>query len=685
MSADLFAEFGSSQPQAKAQAQAQAQAPQPFPPFHPGHPKKPSTQTTPSTAADPFAFLGSGLSSPHATAQQTQQWPSLPQSTQPINNDPWGGFASGGPSAGPGVQTQKDAFDDDEDGWGDFETAEPAAQPVSQPAPRSAPQPAPRSAPQPAPQPAPPSVTPAPRPGYVASAPKPLQNISAASKPLQNPSLVRTRVVRASTIELMTNSLIDLPGANALPEEIRSPPWARQSFSSDAQRSSISSPKAPSPKPQPKVAPKADANVLFDADDFGGGEGGNDDDDFGDFETVASMKPPASNDLISDDLFTPPATARKAPVGMLSSLNLNAPLSPYPQAPKSPSFQQRNPFPGLALNTPTEPKAPGADDPVTSPVTAWPTMDHGSAGSNKLDSHWGAFEDLPGDSKPKPKPKPKTVTVTKKASQKPTDDWDWDAFDDKPAPKKSAVAAKPAHDTDSSWAWDAVEPAIDTKSPADDNRAPPLNVPPPSVLLSIFPQLLSQANEALYKPISGQAFSVKNRILSDPKTIEFLRGYLMLATVAARVIAGRKQRWHRDKFLAQGMSISAAGSKGMKLAGIDKTQAAREDREAGDVLDLWKEHVGRLRSSVAAANSSIKDASQHIKIPELRENMTVQTAKGVMQAPKACVICGLKRDERLPRVDLDVEDSFGEWWVEHWGHTACKRFWLQHEGALRQR
>lgn len=133
------------------------------------------------------------------------------------------------------------------------------------------------------------------------------------------------------------------------------------------------------------------------------------------------------------------------------------------------------------------------------------------------------------------------------------------------------------------------------------------------------------------------------------------------------------------------MSISAAGSKGMKLANVDKTQSAREDREAGDVADMWKENVGRLRSSVAAANSSIKNPSQQLRIPELRVSMSVAIAKAVPTAPKACVICGLKRDERVSQVDHDVEDSFGEWWTDHWGHTACKRFWLQHENTLRQR
>ncbi len=151
-------------------------------------------------------------------------------------------------------------------------------------------------------------------------------------------------------------------------------------------------------------------------------------------------------------------------------------------------------------------------------------------------------------------------------------------------------------------------------------------------------------------------------------------------------MAGRKLRWHRDKFLAQGMAISAAGGKGgMKLAGVDRAQAARDDREAADVLAAWRQHVGRLRSAVAAANSTIAEARAHLRIPELGEHMAAQAAQMALAAPRPCLVCGLKRDERIKGVDVAVEDSFGEWWVEHWGHRACRNFWLEHEAKLRSR
>ncbi|ETS80771.1 hypothetical protein PFICI_08300 [Pestalotiopsis fici W106-1] len=637
MSADLFAAFdGPSQPPNQGQKQQQNAA-------------QAKTQAN-AFSSDPFAFLSSAAQSP--VVSQTQPFPSFPST----NNDPWGSFAGGQGIRQPAkaeVNDDNDDNDDDDDGWGDFETADP----IAPPAPKLA----------------------------TAATPIP----ASTKPPPQNPAIQRTRIIRAPTIELMTNSLIDIPGTNVLPEEVRSPPWMRQSFD----RGQKSTP-PPAAKPiQPVQQPqRADPNVLFDADEFDGKVAEDDDDDFGDFETVASPAPApaASSDLLSDDLFSPPPTARPTSTtkrmntaDLLSSLTLDAPASPYPQAPKSPAFRDRNPFPGLGLKTPTEPEpVPKNEDAKTAtPLTAWPSFDNDSTKTQtarktqKINDGWDAFDSLAEE------------PAASKEADTANDDWgEWDAFDNqKSEPVKAQATGSTERDDVSTWAWNAIDNPNDKSVDTKADSAPPINIPPPSVLLSIFPQLLAQANDSLFKPVSGKSTSIKNRILSDPKTVDFLRGYLLLATVAARIIAGRKQRWHRDKFLSQSMSISAAGSKGMKLAGVDKTQAIREDREAADVLDLWKEHVGRLRSAVAAANQSIKDASQQLKIPELRDNMQAQTAKGVLTAPKACVICGIKRDERLARVDFDVEDSFGEWWTEHWGHTACKRFWLKHESALRQR
>lgn len=119
---------------------------------------------------------------------------------------------------------------------------------------------------------------------------------------------------------------------------------------------------------------------------------------------------------------------------------------------------------------------------------------------------------------------------------------------------------------------------------------------------------------------------------------------------------------------------------GMKLAGIDKAEITREDREAADVVRIWKEQVGRLRSAVAVANSR---KGEQLVVPEVGE--IVVRVEGRPGREKQCVVCGLRREERVRGVDEKVEDSFGEWWVEFWGHRTCRNFWVEHEGDLRHR
>ncbi|KZL67933.1 serine/threonine-protein kinase ppk6 protein [Colletotrichum tofieldiae] len=690
-------------------------------------------QQVTASSTDLFDFASFASNRPVAAApppvQQTQPWPNFdtqqPSGASGGNNGGWGdfssfssGFTSSATTQQQPKQTQQAA--DDDDGWGDFEVAEPT-------------------------------------PTQHSFVMPPQSNKARSSPPPRN------RIARASTFDLMTNNLINvvdiprgsglspipspgLPSPNRQPAPSPGLSWQQPSRQPDPglswQTASSKQPVSPglsfqtssakpqpSPgfssqvygsqkKPSPKPAKQSDPNILFDAEDFelqGGNDDEEEDDEFGDFETVqtpfpgANMsptldprpaqrqppqapQPPPSMDLLSldDDPFPvpqpPPQPSSKKP--QLSSLNLTAPTSPYPQAPKSPSFHERNPFPGLGLTTPTsgdfkkEEKKKDDQPNSPTPVTAWPSF---------------------GQTSPK---KPSTA-ATKKSStttnpQKAQEEEDWPDFEDFPDDEPSAVdSANPP----GSWDWDAVDgvkPAhpspVTTKKPGpkpkakpepapkvSDDSPPPINIPPPSVLLSIFPQLLDLANSSLFKPTGQMAAPIKKRILSDPGTVTFLRAYLLLATVAARVIAGRKLRWHRDKFLAQGMAISAAGAKGMKLAGVDKAQAAREDREAADVVGVWREHVGRLRSAVAAANSTVKSPRDQLRVPEINETIPVSTAKVVPTAPKPCVICGLKREERVSKVDFDVEDSFGEWWVEHWGHRACKNFWAEHEKQLRQR
>lgn len=644
MSADLFAEFGSSLNSGASQS---------------NQPTQPQSLPTPTN--DPFAFLFSPVSqtaSPQAF-QSSQQWPSIKsQNSTVIGWKNLGASSTPGPSPAVPQQSTQDPGDDEE-GWGDFEEAPSAT-----------------------------SAKPAPS---IPSGNSGLPLSAAAPTSAPEPP-TRVRIHRAPTLDLMSNHLVALGGSRSPEPWQDRPSWEKASaikspgLKSPGQASQLSTPKAPVAQVKPKGT---DADVLFDADEFHGAPPENED-DFGDFET-GEQKVPASGtasipaqtamaDLISIDFglqaaqpapaapaSTPvPSSSRKEPpTRLLSTLNMNSSsLSPsalYPQAPRSPSFSDRNPFPGLAVTTPisgtfpTELKDDDKNSPT--PITAWPE------------------------------------------AQSATDKDDWDAFADFPSDASSATPGQSG--VSSSWDWDAVAapkgatPRLSSKTSQRKTSSeevigpPPTNVPPPSILLSVFPEVLDEIDAKLYKPTANQAHAVKSRIYADPTTLDYLGGFLALATVAARILAGRKKRWSRDKFLSQSMSISAAGSRGgMKLTGIDKAQAAREDREAADVVGIWRDHVGKLKSSVAAANIGIQKQVvklNPLKVPEINDHMAVTTAKFVPTAPRPCVVCGLKRDERVKGVDLEVEDSFDEWWVEHWGHKACRNFWLGNEEKLRSR
>ncbi|RGP80649.1 hypothetical protein FLONG3_1253 [Fusarium longipes] len=664
MSADLFAEFNSlsdnstsatTQPQRQRQTtpfetQVQQQPPQPL--------QRTETQNL-------FDLLGN---TNNASPVSNQPW--LGFQSQPTSQNAWGST--------PVPSKPAETNDDDDDGWGDFEVAEPSQPPTANATPAQTPSPAPFAA----------SGWGAggnntPVSANASSIPWSKPNPSSAAAVAQRAPGIKqqppTRIVRASTMDLLSNSLVDIESLQKS-TNINKPQPSKLQFPSQSQVAQGWGQGTANQEPQhqrmkAKLKPSAqkDPSVLFDAEDFelqvAEDEDDDDDDEFGDFECVpppAAAKPvsaaaptksvsvaPPSIDLLSLDepASTPSQQTRKAPPAqLLGPLAFGATATNYPQAPKSPSFHDRNPFPELAIKTPTSANPKEVKKPKEeTPTTAWPSFES------------------PIDPKP--------------AKFKDQEEEEWDAWDDFSTTDNKKVITSTKKEPES-WDWGAVDNVQSSHNDSQGDAPPPINVPPPSVILSAFPDLLNSGT-ALFKPVSGQTASIKQRILSDSKAVEFLKGYVLLAETAAHVIAGRKQRWHRDKILAKSMSISAAGSKGMKLAGVDKTQAAREDREAADVVTVWRQQVGRLRSAVAAAKSADKGLA--LKVPEISENMQVHTAKMVPTAPKACIICGLKREERVAKVDVEVEDSFGEWWVDHWGHKACKNFWIEHEQKLRQR
>jgi hypothetical protein len=263
--------------------------------------------------------------------------------------------------------------------------------------------------------------------------------------------------------------------------------------------------------------------------------------------------------------------------------------------------------------------------------------------------------------------------------QAPQDDDAWDDFESV-APPASIVPALP-------------KSTMNVAAPADPTNAPslpPTNIPPPAVLLSIFPALISSAQATLFDTLTKLPQDQKLELLSHQATQQFLRGFIGISVVLAHIISGRKQRWKRDQFLAQGMRIgpAAAGGKGgMKLAGVDKSEVAKEDREVLDAVRQWRSVVGKLRSAVAGANGKTTTKLPHV--PEISEQMPVKILKpteGGIVAPHACALCGLKREERVPKVDEEVDDSFGEWWVQGMNmHLLCKNFWDSHSDQMRSR
>jgi len=266
--------------------------------------------------------------------------------------------------------------------------------------------------------------------------------------------------------------------------------------------------------------------------------------------------------------------------------------------------------------------------------------------------------------------------------QAPQDDDAWDDFESV-APSAAPTSIIPA----------LPKSTMNVAAPADPNNVPslpPTNIPPPAVLLSIFPALISSAQVTLFDTLTKLSQDQKQELLSHQSTQQFLRGFIGISVVLAHIIAGRKQRWKRDQFLAQGMRIgpAAAGGKGgMKLAGVDRSEVAKEDREVLDAVRQWRSVVGKLRSAVAGANAKSTTKLPHV--PEIAEQMPVKIlrpAEAGIVAPHACALCGLKREERVPKVDEEVDDSFGEWWVQGMNmHLLCKNFWDSHSEQMRSR
>lgn len=318
-----------------------------------------------------------------------------------------------------------------------------------------------------------------------------------------------------------------------------------------------------------------------------------------------------------------------------------------------------------------------------------PTWDDGSFGD------WGEFAHSPvtqpAPKVPTKKAKPPTnraQQVPSKTAQPPSSKWDDDAFDDwgdftdgpsvktvpKTKPTSSPTKPSPAP---SNFVSGAATPAVTVR---------PTNIPPPSVLL----ELLLDVFEILHKNAAfakAQLRSTGQAPSSCPKNVSTTALNIQnVLQSAARVIAGRSLRWKRDTILSQSMRIGPARSGksgGMKLNSVNKQENIKEEQDAIDVLSTWRERAALFNAVLQAAGQRPIPTVQD---PCALKVTTARPDQGAIKASHPCALCSLKRDERVLRVDeQDVQDSFGEWWTEHWGHTACREFWEKNRHMLGQR
>ncbi|KAK8210230.1 hypothetical protein M8818_003718 [Zalaria obscura] len=426
-------------------------------------------------------------------------------------------------------------------------------------------------------------------------------------------------------------------------------------------------------------------DILFDADDPAEAEYSepeDDEDDFGDFERVE----PASQTRVS---------SRNSP--------------PHP-----PSRQQPASFDLLGLDPeplPSTTKPSTRVNPVSTPPSSHPMPGN----RNPTGRAQQATNSKRAVTKPSPAPKrstPKPPTQRPPLQDPLEDDVDaWDDFDTVPA------APNPEPPTNTNSPHSAPQPSTQPPSipipapiftlPASahppPNTLPPTNIPPPSLLLSL---TASQLTTLTTLP------TTLSPILTSPALHAYLTSYLSLLTLTAHLLAGRKLRWKRDRVLSQAMSIGPAGRQGgMKLAGIDRAEVAREEGAVEEVVAVWKKVVGRLRGVVGVVNAAVAAATTTTAtatatpgngaggvvgggtgkgtalqplppLPSLAPTLPVRVAKtseGAVPSVRACGLCGLKREERVAKVDgLEgaVLDAFGEWWVQGVEmHSLCWAWW----------
>ncbi|OXV07807.1 hypothetical protein Egran_04427 [Elaphomyces granulatus] len=255
------------------------------------------------------------------------------------------------------------------------------------------------------------------------------------------------------------------------------------------------------------------------------------------------------------------------------------------------------------------------------------------------------------------------------------DDWGNFAHAPDEAPPQLEQLAKSQNTTSKTIACLPTEEPSKARGQASDAQVRPTNIPPPSVLLQLFPPRLG----GFYEKLTTE----NNTAEGNTSVTESALRLVSMLKVTARVITGRSLRWKRDNILNQSTKIGPARSGksgGMKLSSVSKNETVREEQEVMEVVEVWRRHAALFNRVILSAGKR--------PFPVTADKARVTTAspsQGALTAIHPCAICGLKRDERLAKVDEDIEDSFGDWWIDYWGHADCKRFWDESSKLLHQR
>ena len=306
------------------------------------------------------------------------------------------------------------------------------------------------------------------------------------------------------------------------------------------------------------------------------------------------------------------------------------------------------------------------------------TQQHQPANPESFDNGWGNFEDVPRSDT---RPTKSAITIADRE-----DGWQsWEAFE-RPQTKANPVPPTPPDDD-----WDTFEdgqaplpvseielssikqskstqPEPRLSSHAANPPSPrPTTVPPPSLLLSLFPSLIAQTLQPSPQSPSAQ---------DEPTS------FITLHHTLLRILSGRSHRWRRDLHLSQSTRISAAGKPGgMKLTSLSKDEKMREEREAAEAVESWNRNLHLIVRGLADAKLSVKTNGLRIMGSVVVREMK---GPGVLEDRLCCAVCGLKRSERVIGLE-ETEDVFGEFWIDSWGHLECEWWYRSAEVILRRR